>query len=142
MVRQPRFGDGAAQGGPPRGRHRGIQHVLVQHVDEAVAPGQRAVRQLLFRHKADQAVRAFDVLEPIFDDGRILPQRRRHNRRVKVGTLDTGGDQEPAIRVVYPLDLPLNQAAHRRRQVALGGGERPGQRPTTIITARDHAAIP
>ncbi len=56
VMSQERLRHRRAPRGPPRRLERGVQGILIKHVDEAVADGQRPIGKLLFPHRSYQEV--------------------------------------------------------------------------------------
>ena len=119
---------------------RAVDGILVEDVDEAVALAQRSVRQLGLVEDADESMHAPEAVEPFLDVADIGAERGGNRRRVEVVPLHRRAGEELAVSGVDAIDLVLDHAADRLRQLAFDRGHRAGQ-PEAIPMALDHGAI-
>ena len=94
------------QEGPSRGRaprrlsrrlERGVQGILIEHVDEAVTQRQRPVGERLLPDEPDHEVDALQHLQPLLHVRRLPTQHLGHHRRVKLRPLHAGRHQQVAV---------------------------------------------
>ena len=81
-----------------------------------------------------------EVVEAFFHRAGARAERARERDRVELVALDRSAGEEPAVRRVDAVDLALDHAAHRLRQLALDRRHRPRQMEPTLV-ALDHRAI-
>ena len=64
---QQRFGNRRAEGGTSRRAQLAVEGVLIHYVDEPIAHGQRAIRELALVDEPHEPMHALQGLEPFFD---------------------------------------------------------------------------
>lgn len=140
-MRDERLGHASAQRRAP-GRLQGrVERVLIQHVHEAVVLRERQVGELALGTALDKHMHAFEHVEALFDVRRVHLGGFAQNRRVEFGPLDARRHQQLAVGVVELLDLPLDHAADRFRQVPRTALRR-GREPPASLLLEDAAGIP
>ena len=94
------------QEGPSRGcaprrfpcrLERGVQGILIEHVDEAVTQRQRPVGKRLLPDEPDHEMDALQDLQPLLHVRSLPTQHLGHHRRVKLRPLHAGRHQQMAV---------------------------------------------
>jgi hypothetical protein len=125
----PRRCQRAADGCAARRHQAGEEGLLIEHVHEGVALGQRAVGKLLLAQQAHQAVHALEHLQPLLDVGRVSARGCGDHGRIELMPLRCRDGEQPAIVLAQALELALDHAADRFGHVLPDFWQLAGQRP-------------
>jgi hypothetical protein len=120
------------QPGTARRRQAAVQCILIEDVDEAIAKRRCAVGKLALPLRTHQVMLAVQGSEPVLNIGGVTVESAGQHRRVELGALHGGRRQQRPVLTPQPVQLPLDQAAHRLGQVALQVVGRAGQRPRSL----------
>ncbi len=92
----------------------------------------------------DERMETCEPREPFLDLALVDARRLRDNRRVELGALHAAHDEQPAIRLIDPVDLQIDHVANRLGDLAQDFDERPRERPDAVSclnrSARPQAA--
>ena len=101
--------------------HGGVERVLVQRMDEAVARGGLADRELDLPQRHDQPVHALDAVEPLLDRQLVFLREDRHHACREGVTLDAARLQQPPVALLEAVDAVLQHAHEALGHVLLDG---------------------
>ena len=109
-------------------------------MDEAVSDRRRSVGMLLLADGVNEFVDAVEPRKNLFCFRVVTPQHARNDGRVELDTFHAGGYQNAPLVVVQLIDLSLDHAAYRHRNLALDLRDLARQLPHIIVPS-DHSLI-